>query len=225
GRFGGGSYTGTNASNLSYLNGSGAANTFFDATGSPINGNSNGGVNPMLRSYNRAADLTLVTIDPRPASGSPLLNSSLQTGAPSAASFRGAFGSDNWAAGWTQLSIAGVLQGEAPSTGGSAPFADTDNDGISDTLEATAALTSLGFSVGVNDVSPANRFQNVFTSSSILDVRAAGQVTVQAGASNVSLTLPVQKSDTLGGWTSAGNMTLTMPKTSGKEFYRITIPD
>ena len=224
GRFGGGAYTGSNASNLTYLNGSGAANTFFDAAGSPINGNSNGGVNPQFRTYTRDVDLTLLAIDPRPASGSPLLASSLQPGAPSAAPFRGAFGADNWAAGWTKLSFAGKLLGEAPSSG-SAPFADVDGDGISDTLEATTALTNLGFSVGVNNVSPVNRFSSLYTSTTILDVRSVGQVNVQAGPTNVVLTLPVEKSDTLGGWTPAGNMTLTMPKTLGKEFYRITIPD
>jgi hypothetical protein len=183
---------------------------------------------PILTSISRTANGLL---DPRPLSGSVGFTHT-RTAVPTALSedistvnYNGAFGLALWIDGWTYLSEKGYLPSSGGSSGGEPPFADADNDGVSDTLEATTALTNLGFSVGVNDVSPANRFQNIYSSSSILDVRATGQVTVQAGANDVSLTLPVQKSDTLGGWTNAGNMTLTMPKTSGKEFYRITIPD
>ena len=224
GRFGGGSYTGSNASNLTFLNGSGATGTFFDAAGSPINGNSNGGVNPQFSAYSRDIDNNLVAIDPRPASGSPLLSGSLQAGAPVAASFRGAFGTENWAAGWTKMSFSGVLQGEA-ATSGSAPFADVDNDGISDTLEASSVLAGLGFSVGTDDVNGGggNLFDNLYTETSILDLRTVGQATVQAGASDVTLTLPVEKSTGLNSWGAAGNLELTIPKEGDKQFYRISV--
>jgi hypothetical protein len=225
GRFGTASYTGSNASNLTYLNGSGAANTFFSATGSPINGNSNGGVNPMLRTYTRAANLTLVAIDPRPASGSPLLASSLQPGAPSAAPFRGAFGADNWAAGWTKMSFAGLLLGEVPSTGGGEPpFADVDGDGVSDTLEATAALQALGFSVGVNNVSPTNLFDAIYTEDSILDLVAPNQVMVQKTGGNVTLSLELFRSTNLQSFTPAPALQATFPATEPAEFYRIEVP-
>jgi hypothetical protein len=41
----------------------------------------------------------------------------------------------------------------------------------------------------------------------------------------VTLTLPVEKSTGLTTWAPAGNLTLSMPKTENKEFYRITIPE
>ncbi len=224
GRFGGGSYTGSNASNLTYVNNADANGTFFSATGSPINGNSNGGVNPQYRAYSRDAGFNLVEIDPRPASGSPLLSSSLQPGAPAAASFRGAFGpDDNWAAGWTFMSQSGQLVGEAAS--GSSSFVDVDNDGISDALESTTALINLGFTVGADDVNGVggNRFADLYTESSILDLRTIGQATVQAGATDVNLSLPVEKSTGLSTWAPAGTLQLTLPKEGGKQFYRIAV--
>jgi len=227
GRFGGGAYTGSNASNLTFLNSNVAGSadgTFFNASGSPINGNSNGGVDPQFRAYSRDAGLELVEIDPRPASGSPLLSSSLQAGAPVAAAFRGAFGSENWAAGWTKLSFAGILKGEAP-TSGAAPFADVDGDGISDTLEATSALTTLGFSAGVNNVSPANLFSSIYTTSSILDLVAPNQVMVQKSGGSVTLSLPLFRSTTLQSFTPAPALQATFPATEPAEFYRIEVPN
>ncbi|MBB5350285.1 putative membrane protein [Haloferula luteola] len=221
GRFGGGSYTGSNASNLTFLNGAGAANTFFNASGSPINGNSNGGTNPMYRSYSRDGFNELLALDPRPASGSPLWTNKLQSGAPVATTYRGAFGADNWAAGWTSFSASGILLGEAPTTGGGeAPFADVDNDGISDTLEATAELQALGFSVGVNDSA---LFDSIYTESSILDLVTDSQVILQAEGSNVELALPVYKSGDLNEWTPAGDLQLTLPMEGNKQFYRIDV--
>jgi hypothetical protein len=226
GRFGGGAYTGSNASNLTYLNGSGATNTFFDAFGAPINGNSNGGVNPMYKEYTRNGTNELLSIDPRPASGSPLWvpSTKLQAGAPVATTYRGAFGSVNWAAGWTKLSTSGVLLGEAAGGSGPAPFADVDNDGVSDTLEATQELAALGFQVGVNNVSPTNLFSNIYTPTSILDLRTTGQTTVQRVGNNVTLTVPVEKSTGLNTWAPAGNMQLgPFTATQNKEFYRLRV--
>ncbi|WP_193214614.1 hypothetical protein, partial [Luteolibacter marinus] len=219
GRFGGGSYTGSNASNLSFLNGSGATGTFFDAAGAPINGNSNGGVNPMFRAYSRDVDLNLVAIDPRPAAGSPLLSSSLQGGAPVAASFRGAFGSENWAAGWTKMSFDGTLQGEVAG-GGAAPFADVDNDGISDTLESSPELQALGFTVGVND---AALFASIYTEDAIQDLVTGNQVVVQKNGANVTLSLPLFRSTDLSTFDPAPALEATFPGAPDKEFYRIEV--
>lgn len=234
GRFGGGSYTGTNTSNLSYVTDSGAANTFFDTSGSPINGNSNGGVNPGYKTYSRDEALFLVAIDPRPAGDSPLWvgPSKLQPGAPVTTTFRGAFGSENWAAGWTKMSQTGELLGTAPATAGS--LADADGDGISDDVEIANA--SLGFNPAVNDassvlgslytaaqVSADPAAFGLYDENSILDLRTAGQAMLQAGAANVTLTLPVQKSTGLNNWEPAGMLELTIPKVGDKEFYRIAV--
>ena len=223
GSFGGGSFTGGNASNLTYLNGAGAANTFFDANGSPINGNSNGGVNPMLTAYGRdSVSLELTVIDPRPAAGSPLWTNKLSDGAPVATTYRGAFGSENWAAGWTRLSSSGLLLGETP-----APVAgvlDTDGDGISDALEATPALIALGFSSTVNNTgSGSNLFEDLFTETSIQDLRGTGLMIQANGTGPVTLTLPLFKSTDLINWTPAGNATATTPFVSGKQFYRVDL--
>jgi hypothetical protein len=243
GRFGGGAYTGSNASNLTFVSDSGAANTFFaSGTGAPINGNSNAGTNPMYRAYSRDGSNELLVIDPRPASNSPLWVSAaqLQPGAPVATTYRGAFGDSNWAAGWTTASAIGLLEGEVSSG-----LADADGDGISDAVET--ANTALGFNAGVSDAttvlgtlkttaqftanytagqtsvtSNPNGF-SLYNTADILDLRTTGQTTVQAGASNVTLTVPVQKSTGLSTWESAGSMTLTIPKTADKEFYRLSV--
>ncbi len=228
GAFGGGTFTGSNASNLTYLNGSGAANTFFDANGSPIKGNTNGGVNPMLTAYERDAEtLDLLVIDPRPAAGSPLWTNKLSAGAPVATTFRGAFGSDNWASGWTKLSQVGLLQGSAPS---SSSVVDSDGDGIDDALEATSAMTSLGFSVGVNNVTNhggvpgTSLFNSLYTSTSIQSLRGTGMMIgpVTPGG-NATITLPLFKSDDLTNWTAAGNATATVAAPAGKQFFRIDL--
>ena len=230
GRFGGGAFTGTNASNLTYLNtAANAVDTFFDSVGSPINGNSNGGVNPMFRTYTRNVALELTAVDPRPATGSPLLSSSLQTGAPTTAAYRGAFGSTNWAAGWTKMSIDGLLLGDASTSS----MADADSDGISDTLEATPALQALGFSASVNNVTThggvagTNLFSSIYTAASILDLRTTAGVTVQKVGNTATLTVPVQKSTGLNTWAPAGNMTLGVDVTASptKEFYRLQVQD
>ncbi|HLP77209.1 MAG TPA: hypothetical protein VK327_09850, partial [Candidatus Paceibacterota bacterium] len=243
GRFGGGSFNGSNASNLTFLDtAANAVSTFFDASGSPINGNSNGGVDPKYKSYSRDANNNLIAIDPRPASGSPLLSSSLQAGAPTAAAYRGAFGSDNWAAGWTKMSLDGLLLGEA-ATGS---IADADGDGISDAVEN--ANTDLGFNAGVSDAntvlgslyttteynanytagqnsvtSNPNAF-SLYNTADILDLRTVGQTTVQKVGNDVTLSVPVEKSTGLNTWAPAGNMTLG-PFTGDptKEFYRLRV--
>jgi hypothetical protein len=40
---------------------------------------------------------------------------------------------------------------------------------------------------------------------------------------NVNLSVPVQKSTGLNSWEAAGTMTLAIPKTGGKEFYRLSV--
>jgi trimeric autotransporter adhesin len=243
GRFGTGAYTGSNASNLSFINGAAAANTFFDSTGSPINGNSNGGVNPMYRSYTRNVELELTSIDPRPAHGSPLLSSSVQSGAPINVSYRGAFGSVNWAAGWTQISASGVMLGESVTA---SPIADTDGDGISDAVEtansalglnpaandATAVLATLktaaqfasNFTDGQNSVTSNPSAFSLYTATSIQNLRGTGMMIgpVTPGSS-ATVTLPLFSSPDLTTWTAAGNVTGTVTTPPGKQFFRVDL--
>jgi hypothetical protein len=223
-----GSVTTSNA--LSYIQGaSGADQDFvFNALGAPIDGNSAQNTDPMFTTYTRNGSSFLTAINPIPLSGSPLLTSSVHAGAPTAANYRGAFGpSGNWAAGWTKLSQLGLLQGAAPAT-----FVDADGDGISDTLEATPALTALGFSAGVNNVTNhggvpgTNRFSSLYTATTIQDLRGTGMMIgpVTPGG-NAVLTLPLFKSDNLVDWTPSGNATATVPTPAGKQFFRVDLSE
>jgi hypothetical protein len=134
---------------------------------------------------------------------------------------------------------------DAGSSTGAGTVADADSDGISDAVET--ANTGLGFNPAVSDATTVlgtlkttaqftanytageNNVKNnpnsfsLYNTADILDLRTTGQTTVQAGASNVTLTVPVQKSTGLSTWESAGSMTLTIPKTADKEFYRLSV--
>ncbi len=239
---GGGSPSVTLGTPLTYINGVNSLNLFMSSLGAPTDSNSAPNVDPLYTTYTRNGSNVLTAIDPRPASGSPLLKANgatLISGAPVPTSYRGAFGTDNWAAGWTKLSTSGVLLGSAPAV-------DTDGDGITDLVEtansalgfnsavsdATSVLGTLkttaqfnaNFTAGQTSVTSNPSAFSLYTAATILDVRSVGQVVVAAGATNVDLTLPVEKSTGLTTWAPAGNLTLTIPKTSGKEFYRIKIP-
>ncbi|MEX1113795.1 MAG: 5'-nucleotidase C-terminal domain-containing protein [Akkermansiaceae bacterium] len=66
---------------------------------------------------------------------------------------------------------------------------------------------------------------SLFTASSIQDLRGTGNLLIQASGANVTLTLPLQKSTTLDAWEpAAANLEATFPKTEGKEFYRLILP-
>jgi hypothetical protein len=181
----------------------------------------------MFSSYTRNATNILTALNPVPAAGSPLLTGATSGGAPESAEFRGAFGEENWADGWTKISQSGLLVNPEPA--GAAPFADADSDGISDTLEATAALTNLGFAVGVNNVTnhggvaSTNLFSSLYTSTSIQSLRGTGLMIEANGTGPVTLTLPLFKSTDLINWTPAGNATATTPFVSGKQFYRVDL--
>ena len=240
---GGGTSSVTVGTPLTYISGVNSLNLFMSSLGAPTDSNSAPNVDPLYTTYTRNGSNILTAIDPRPASGSPLLKANgatLISGAPVPVSFRGAFGSENWAAGWTKLSTSGVLQG------GTVAVADADSDGISDAVETansalgfnsavsdantvlgtlkTTAQFNANFTAGQNSVTSNPAAFSLYTAATILDVRSVGQVVVAAGPINVDLTLPVEKSTGLTTWAPAGNLLLTIPKTSGKEFYRIHIP-
>jgi hypothetical protein len=93
-------------------------------------------------------------LDPRPQPGSPALTD-VMPGAPTAVSYRGAFGpNDNWANSWTALAGLGYLNTNAvvvvPPTapsittvagGGTMSFAITSQNGYSYILQSTPVLT------------------------------------------------------------------------------------
>lgn len=237
----------TPGQNETYVLGTAPGGVIFDSFAEPVDGNSDGGVDPQYTAYTRDGSSFLTSINPSPASNSPLIGSgvSLAGGAPVAVTYRGAFGpgaNSNWAAGWTKLSTSGVLLGNAPA----GSIADADGDGISDAVEN--ANTDLGFNAGVSDAntvlatlkttaefdanftagqtavtSNPNAF-SLYETADILDLRTKAGVTVQKVGSNVTLSVPVEKSNTLGGWIDAGNMTLgPFTATEGKEFYRLEV--
>jgi hypothetical protein len=220
----------------------------LNAAGSPAGtGNSAIGTDPLLVGISRSPNNGL---DPRPNLASPLRSSGLSAlpvGAPvgffETTTYRGAFGDTNWLNGWSYLSEAGYLTGYPDA--GSGSVADADGDGISDDVEN--AYGDLGFDANVSDAntvlgslyttaeytanysagqtsvtSNPNAF-GLYNTEDILDLRTVGQTTVQASGSNVTLSLPVEKSTGLTTWDPAGNMTLSFPKTEGKEFYRLSV--
>ena len=220
----------------SFVGGAGVLATYA----APADGNTGIGIDPLLVGISRTANQGL---DPRPNLGSPLYTGGLSAfpgDAPAgffeSTNYRGAFGGSNWLNGWSWLSrhcyLTGLPDVGGGSTGGT--FADSDGDGVSDDVEN--ANTDLGFNAGVNDA--ASVLANVYTAAqvqanpgafglydetSILDLRTVGQAIVQAGASDVLLSLPVEKSTGLSSWAPAGNLQLTIPKEGDKEFYRISV--
>ncbi len=74
-------------------------------------------VNPLLRGISRSANRLL---DPRPATNSPLLavgSTTTPSGSFfSSTTYRGAFGTSNWAAGWTKLWVDGYFALESAGT-------------------------------------------------------------------------------------------------------------
>ena len=189
------------------------------------------GTDPLLGGISRVANGGL---DPRPNATSPLYSSTLSSAANgflTPTSYRGAFGTTNWLDGWSYLSKKGYFGNLAtlPSTGGVAPFADVDGDGISDTLEASTALTALGFSSSVNNVTnhggvaSTNLFGSLYTSTSIQSLRGTGLMIQASGTGPVTLTLPLFKSTDMINWTAAGNATAETPFVPGKQFYRVDL--
>jgi hypothetical protein len=220
---GNGSSSVTIGSPLTYISGVNVRGLFMNAAGIPTGNNSAVNTDPKLTTYTRDANNFLTAFDPRPAADSPLLQSNgatLQGGAPTQVTYRGAFAPDkNWAAGWTQTWASLILQG------GGNTVVDVDGDGIDDTLEGTTALTTLGFSPTVNNVMPTNLFESLYDETSILDLRTVGQTMVQKdGSNNVTLTVPVEKSTGLNTWAPAGTMQLgPFPGDPNKEFYRLKV--
>ena len=217
---------GTSGVNGSYIAGHASGITqaqtlgfVFNISGTALNGNSDVNTAPSFTTYTRNASNVLTAINPIPAAGSVLLTSAVDGGGPVKTTYRGAFGTSNWAAGWTKFSQSTVLSGAAPA----AAVVDTDGDGLTDSLETTSALTSLGFSASVNNVTPTNKFSSLYTSSSIQDLRGTGMMIGPVTGATATVTLPLFKSTGLNTWTAAGNVTGTVDTTAGKSFFRVDL--
>jgi hypothetical protein len=66
---------------------------------------------------------------------------------------------------------------------------------------------------------------SLYTPSSIQDLRGTGNLLVQAGETNVTITLPLQKSTGLDTFEpAAANLEASFPKIENKEFYRVAFP-
>lgn len=118
----------------------------------------NANVNPVLRGVSRAANRTL---DPRPATTSPLLGAAVTTPTGTfltTVTYRGAFGTSNWAAGWTKLWTDGWFALESAGTGDVPILSGSANKFInistSAVVTATAPITA-GFII------PAGQAQTV----------------------------------------------------------------
>ncbi len=87
------------------------------------------------------------------------------------------------------------------------------------------AYAALGFDPQVDDT--ATVLGNVYTESSILELRTTAGVTVQKVGNTASLAVPVEISDDLGGWDPAGDMTLDVDVTAfpDKAFFRLNVED
>ena len=87
-----------------------------------------------------------------------------------------------------------------------------------------AAGQAAGFTAGENSVIANPGTYSLYTAASIQDLKSAGQLMIQAGATSVTLTLPISKNSTLApnSWVPAGNLQLILDKTANKEFYRLS---
>lgn len=65
----------------------------------------------------------------------------------------------------------------------------------------------------------------LYTPTSIQDLRGTGNLLVRAQQGDVTLSLPLEKSTTLGAWEPAGEIKTSFPITEDKEFYRLILPD
>lgn len=64
---------------------------------------------PLLTTLNKDFDGQVIEIDPRPSLVGPAWQGVLTVGAPEAANYKGAFGAENWLAGWTYADEEGIV--------------------------------------------------------------------------------------------------------------------
>ncbi len=148
--------------------------------------------------------------------------------------FQGAFGMNNWLAGWSYASSANLMPGGAVDTDGDGltdteegtigtnpNLADTDGDGVSDGVEFNNS--ALGFDPLVADA--ASVFAGLYTEDSILDLVTGSQVMIQGGGDggNTTLSLPLFRSNDLSTFDPAPALEATLTGSGEAEFYRIEV--
>ena len=121
-------------------------------------------------------------------------------------------------------------------SGTSSTIADSDTDGVNDSNEFANVLFGLDPRLPNNlqtvlssveqrgkDAVVANpSLFNLYTATSIQDLRGKGNLLIQAANNKVSLRLPVEKSSDLDGWSPAGDLFLEFNQSDfpGKQFFR-----
>ena len=94
--------------------------------------------------------------------------------------------------------------------------------------EAFVAAAASARSQGRAEVIAAPEMYDLYTEAGILDLRGGRGVMIKAEGDEVELRLPLQISGTLdgGSWQDAGvEMKAALPRTMGKAFYRLTLPE
>ena len=224
-------------SNANVIGGTAPAN-FYQVGGVVVNGNTDAQTNPSFISYTRNGSFDVTALDPRLST----LNTTVSTGAPLTALYRGAFGgtnSENWAAGWTKLNSEGALLIDTDLDGTyDGTDTDDDGDGLADTLElevgsdplvADSAVFVAGvngqFTAGQTSVTADPNAFSLYTLSNIQDL-SADDIIVQKSVDNVAtLSIPVESSVNLvPPFSSVGNATLVIPNVpADKQFYRFRV--
>ncbi len=121
-------------------------------------------------------------------------------------------------------------------SGTSSTIADSDADGVNDSNEFANVLFGLDPLTPNNlqavllateqrgkDAVVANpSLFNLYTATSIQDLRGTGNLLIQAANNKVTLRLPVEKSNNLDGWSPAGDLFLEFNQSDfpGKQFFR-----
>ncbi len=153
------------------------------------------------------------------------------------------------------ISLDGTANGTGPAIDGDSRYdatpegrilaiSDRDSDGLLDQVEeslgtnpdvselnpttqlaAIAAKQATDIQLGQTNVTGDPAAFDLYTEDSIQDLRGSGNLLVQASGGNVTLTMPVQKSDDLGGFETFDDLELTFPKIEEKEFYRLILPE
>jgi len=95
-------------------------------------------VDPQYTQITMNAAGEVIELDPRPLPGSPAWTDALTPGAPTATTYRGAFGTENWAEGWTYSSINGIIVGSGTIVPTEIPVTASSFDGVNFTIEFEA---------------------------------------------------------------------------------------
>jgi 2',3'-cyclic-nucleotide 2'-phosphodiesterase / 3'-nucleotidase / 5'-nucleotidase len=119
----------------------------------------------------------------------------------------------------------GLLDQVEEAIGSNPDVNDVNDLDPSTQLAALAAKQAADIQTGEQNVTNDPGSFDLYTETSIQDLRGVGNLLIQQADGNVTLTLPVQKSDNLGGWETFDELDVTFPKDGDKEFYRLILPN